>query len=117
MKRLLLTLVLLTAPGLAVADTPPQSDPVPADRYIERDAAPPHRGCGPTWEGERATADGRTHGDVAVGAGTDGSNAAALRLCAPIGDSGEVTISASRSEGGRWRGPHPDGRPQQPDDR
>ncbi len=117
MKILFAAFVLAAAPLAALADTPASSDPAPADRYLERDAAPPHRGCGPRADGQRPTADGRTHGEADVQIGSDGSKAAGAVFCAPIGETGEASVAVSRREGGRWRPPFPDGTPPAPDDR
>jgi hypothetical protein len=115
MKSLVLAFLIAAAPALALADAP--AEPVAADRYLERDEAPPHRGCGPQPDGERPTADGRTHGDLAAQVGTDGSRAAAARFCAPLGENGQVTVAVSRSEGARWRPHHQGGHPEVPNDR
>lgn len=104
---------LLMAFGAAAQDLTPDSAPTAgtmsvrapaaADSYLPRDddvSYAPRRGCGPPLDGERATADGKTHGDVAAAVGTDGYRAVGARVCAPLGSGGEIQLQVSRTEGG-----------------
>ena len=104
---------LALAAGAFAQDMTPDAGPAPArasvlapaaaDSFLPRDddvSYVPRRGCGPTFDGERATADGKTHGDVAAAVGTDGYRAAGARVCAPLGSGGEIQVQVSRSEGG-----------------
>ena len=105
-------LATVTAPAGAQSVAPPAaSAPGPISLRSTTDAGGdlprnddvsygPRRGCGPTFDGERATADGKTHGDVAVAVGTDGYRVAGARVCAPLGSDGEVEVRVSRTEGG-----------------
>ena len=104
---------LLLAFGAAAQDVPPAASPTPgtmsvrapaaADSYLPRDddvSYTPRRGCGPTLDGERATADGKTHGEVAAAVGSDGYRAAGARICAPLSSGGEIQLQVSRTQGG-----------------
>jgi len=69
----------------------------------DKEILAPRAGCGPTVDGEPATADGKVHGDVVVAAGTGGYRAGGVRLCAPLGHNGEVQVQVTHTEDGGLR--------------
>lgn len=113
LRSIILAAVLLAPASWASADAnPPAAEvirlptaegPAPAPMSDGKEGLAPRAGCGPTVDGEAATADGKVHGDVAVAAGTGGYRAGGLRLCAPLGHDGEVQVQVTHAEGGGFR--------------
>ena len=109
--------LLLAAPALAREPaSPPGAEPAggvlqlpttnePAVRaVIDKISGQPYRGCGPRYDGEGPTSDGRVHGEVMAGVGTGSYRAAGARLCAPLGQDGEVQIDVRHVEANDRRG-------------
>jgi hypothetical protein len=85
------------APGAGILTLPTSTEP-DGRRLVDKTALQPYRGCGPRYDGDAPTGDGRVHGDVTAAVGTQGYRAAGARLCAPIGDAGELQIDLRHVE-------------------
>ena len=91
------------APG---APTPAAAAPpaiAPDATWAEEDVPTVVPGpCGPTAIGPDGRIDTRPHGEIDVGVGTDGYRHIRVSACKPLGQTGAIAVSISRTEAD-WR--------------